>query len=129
MTGDTISGATNASDFLFLLLKGCVQAHAYPQLTRCEGDMIPVDYCARALVALSRLPMTGQVYHLAGDNVPIERYWHLLRRKGVALEEMSFESFRAVVRKDPSNVFAPLVDFVVDDQEVAIINCEQASSL
>ena len=90
--GHSATGAGNPDDFLFRLLKGCVQLGGAPDLS-FQANLVPVDYVARALVHLSGLPeAAGRVFHLSsGPDRSLRvsdlaaEVRRLLRADGVAL--------------------------------------------
>ena len=96
VTGHSRTGAGSTDDMLALLVKGCIQLGALPQIdTRL--DMTPVDYVSRALVYLSRKSgVAGQVYHLAN---PHPAHWSevaaWIRDYGYVLESLPYEDWRA----------------------------------
>lgn len=81
VTGDSVNGAGSINDFAFLFIKGCIEVARVPDPAPFEIDLIPADYCARALVELSRLPQCiGAVYHLANDKpVSLARFFNVFR--------------------------------------------------
>jgi amino acid adenylation domain-containing protein/thioester reductase-like protein len=63
--GDSHSGACQRHDFLWLLLKACIETGVAPQF---DGpvNVIPVDYASKAIVHLSLGSVSsGQTFHLA----------------------------------------------------------------
>ena len=62
ITGHSESGACNTEDFLFRMLKGCVQLRAYPAFNWLERAA-PIDFVAAATVAISMRPHCAR--HLA----------------------------------------------------------------
>jgi hypothetical protein len=63
IVGDSQSGMSNLDDLVALLIKGCIQMGAAPDLD-WTFDAMPVDFVSKATVRLGRTP-----HH--------ERYWHL----------------------------------------------------
>ncbi|OAI22284.1 amino acid adenylation domain-containing protein [Methylomonas koyamae] len=63
---DSRSGAGRADDFIALYLRTCIQIGAYPDYPLVE-KAVPVDYAARAIIALAGQPGGGEVFHLMGD--------------------------------------------------------------
>jgi amino acid adenylation domain-containing protein/thioester reductase-like protein len=65
ISGDSCTGAFNASDVLVRLLRGYIHSGAAPEGT-APLDMLPVDYVAKAIVHLVRQPDSiGRSFHLA----------------------------------------------------------------
>ena len=52
ITGDAHTGLCNRDDFLFRMIKGCLQLHCYPEI-RWQEKCAPVDWTAAAIVLLS----------------------------------------------------------------------------
>jgi thioester reductase-like protein len=64
ITGDSRTGASNTGDLLHTMALTCLRLGAAP-LRDAEFDVSPVDYVARAMVALSRQPaLLGGTFHL-----------------------------------------------------------------
>lgn len=70
ISGDATTGVSNPDDFIALLLKGCIQLGAAPDLD-WSVDALPVDLVARTLV---RLPAAG--HDLPAFNVTGQRHRH-----------------------------------------------------
>ena len=71
ITGHSVSGACNTDDFLFRMLKGCVQLGAYPAFNWLERAA-PIDFVAAATVAISMRPHCAR--HLAFHLVHTEAF-------------------------------------------------------
>ena len=72
IVGDAATGAANTGDLVAVLLKGCIEMGAAPDLD-WVFDAVPVDVVARAVVRAARQPVVGlQTYHLAH---PRPRHW------------------------------------------------------
>lgn len=73
MAPSSLSGQWNASDFIYLLLKGCASLGAVPARSDWFFDMTPVDYAARAIVhftALHPVEALGQTLHIQNPSLP-----------------------------------------------------------
>jgi thioester reductase-like protein len=114
ISGDSFTGAGSTNDFAFLFIKGCIQLMRYPTPAPFQIDLLPVDYCTRALLSLSRLPeSTGNIYHLANDKtIPLSSFWDVLRgpKFNYNLNERPLDRFLQVLRSAETNAFLPLVD-------------------
>ncbi|MBY8853729.1 SDR family oxidoreductase, partial [Saccharothrix sp. MB29] len=62
VSGDQVNGACQTRDFVWVATKGLVQAGAVPAGLDGTVPMVPVDYAAAAVVALSR--ESGGTFHL-----------------------------------------------------------------
>lgn len=64
ISGHSKTGVSNTEDFTCLMLKGCVQMKAFPDIDYWL-DMSPVDYVSRAIVYLSQQPESiSKAFHL-----------------------------------------------------------------
>ncbi|MEV7595845.1 thioester reductase domain-containing protein [Kitasatospora sp. NPDC089797] len=114
--GDQHHGACQTRDFVWLSLKGLVQAGAVPAGLADEGlgavHMTPVDYVSAAITALAGQPESaGGTFHL--QNTGTEGYGELigyLRELGYPLPEVAGEEWRRTVLADPGNALTPLLD-------------------
>ncbi|MBD0420460.1 amino acid adenylation domain-containing protein [Streptomyces sp. TRM S81-3] len=111
ITGHSRTGACQTGDYLWLMLKGCVQAQAAPARVDTAFDLAPVDYVADALVALSLLPGTaGRTFHLAaGRRLRLETALDWLRTMGHRLPEVSPQAWLDRIGTDPGNAAYPLL--------------------
>ncbi|MFB7091607.1 thioester reductase domain-containing protein, partial [Streptomyces sp. NPDC056296] len=111
ISGDRDNGACQTRDFVWLSLKGLLQAGLVPSGAEGRFHLLPVDYVSAAILAVSTRPEgAGGTYHLfnrsslgLGDCV---RY---LRRLGYRLAEAEPEEWRAAVRADRDNALLPLL--------------------
>jgi thioester reductase-like protein len=71
IVGDSQSGMSNLNDLVALLVKGCIQMGAAPDLD-WTFDALPVDYVSRAIVRLGQKPHLRQTWHL---HHPRPRHW------------------------------------------------------
>ncbi|RKT53861.1 thioester reductase-like protein [Saccharothrix australiensis] len=110
ISGDRHSGACQAQDFVWLSLRGCLQARAVPVGADALFPMVAVDYVSGAVSALSRLG-SGGTYHLFNPVAVgfAEMVGHL-RAAGYPLAEVSWEEFTATVGADRENALFPMLD-------------------
>jgi thioester reductase-like protein len=72
IVGDSQTGASNLDDLVAILLKGCIEMKAAPDLD-WVFDATPVDHVSRAIVRLSRTTECGvRTSHL---HHPVPRHW------------------------------------------------------
>ena len=92
---DSHSGAANTSDETTILVKLCVELGMAPAF-QTQLDMTPVDYVARAIVALSRSPHSiGRTFHLRNPQpTQLHDIYRAVRASGHALEEAPFSRWR-----------------------------------
>ncbi|KAG2790604.1 hypothetical protein JG687_00004226 [Phytophthora cactorum] len=75
MAPSSLTGQWNASDFIYLLLKGCASLGAVPARSDWYFDMTPVDYAAHAIVhfaALHPVEALGQTLHIQNPSLPVK---------------------------------------------------------
>ncbi|HYF62255.1 MAG TPA: thioester reductase domain-containing protein, partial [Herpetosiphonaceae bacterium] len=96
IAGHSVSGAGNRDDFFFRLLAGCVAMGAAPDLDLAER-MLPVDYVARAIVRLSRMPEgAGRAFHLfPREPLAFGAALAAARSAGHALDRLPYAEWRA----------------------------------
>jgi amino acid adenylation domain-containing protein/thioester reductase-like protein len=111
IAGHSRTGACQRGDYLWLLLKGCVQAQAAPAGVDAAFDLVPVDYVADAIVTLSRRPAAaGRTFHLAaGRLLRLDTALGWLRSRGYALPEVAPGEWLDRIGADPANAAFPLL--------------------
>lgn len=64
IVGDSQTGVGNTDDFLWRLVKGCIQLGKVPKISNIV-NMCPVDYVASSVISVLSSPENfGQVYHM-----------------------------------------------------------------
>ncbi|PJE94190.1 hypothetical protein CUT44_28285 [Streptomyces carminius] len=111
ISGETASGVCQTSDFLWLLVKGCVQAGLSPCDYSADFDLVPVDYVSAAIGVLSADPSTaGRTYHLSSERLlPFTDIAARLRALGYRLDDVPLEVWHRRVEQDPGNAAFPLL--------------------
>jgi thioester reductase-like protein len=110
VSGDTRSGACQTQDFVWLSLKGSLQAGALPAGANAFFPMVPVDYVSAAVTHLS-LRGSGRTYHLANPTaVSYQDMVSHLRAAGYVLNNCSWGDFVATVQADRDNALFPVID-------------------
>ncbi|EIV92727.1 thioester reductase-like protein [Frankia sp. QA3] len=112
IAGDAIRGAGQTRDFLWLSLKGLLQAGAVPAHLPGTFHLLPVDYVGAAIVALSGEPANaGRTFHLYNDSgMPFGEFVRLLREHGYELPALDRAVWSGRVRADRDNALIPLLD-------------------
>jgi thioester reductase-like protein len=112
VSGDQHSGACQRQDFVWLSVKGMLQARAVPADLGGVFRIVPVDYVSAAVVALTRRADTvGRTYHLSGRSpVSFADIAGYLRSFGHELTELDRDTWRARVTADPENALLPLLE-------------------
>jgi thioester reductase-like protein len=112
--GSQENGACQTNDFIWLSLRGCVQAKAVPAQAKALFTIAPVDYVSAAIVGLSKEPKYA-TYHLYNPRpVSLTRLVERLRHHGHHLEEVPREQWNERVRSDPGNPANALLDVFTD---------------
>ncbi|WP_435808622.1 thioester reductase domain-containing protein [Streptomyces afghaniensis] len=109
--GDRVTGACQTKDFVWLSLKGLLEARAVPDSLAGVVHMVPVDYVSAAVVALSRQDTANRTFHLYNrQNQTFTEFVDHLRSFGYHLPEVDWDSWSARVRSDRKNAVVPLLD-------------------
>ncbi|MFI1194534.1 amino acid adenylation domain-containing protein [Micromonospora sp. NPDC020750] len=121
IAGHSRTGACQRGDYLWLLLKGCVQAQAAPAGVDAAFDLVPVDYVSDAIVILSRQPAAaGRTFHLAaGRLLRLDTALGWLRARGYALPEVEPGEWLDRIGADPGNAAFPLLGTLAAELEGA----------
>jgi thioester reductase-like protein len=115
--GHSPTGVCNRYNFLYSLLKGCIQLGLVPDWNM-QVDIVPVDYISRALVHLSRQKAScGKVFHLSN---PKTISWNQLVdwmcASGYSLQKVSHQKWVTqvmhLVQRNPENVLYPFLTFL-----------------
>jgi pyochelin synthetase len=95
VTGDTVNGFANLDDYVYRLIKGCLQVRCIPK-TNAVVDFVPVDFVSKAIVYLSRQKNSlGNIFHLVHPRpVPLDKIINWLRSRGRTLEETTYKNWR-----------------------------------
>jgi thioester reductase-like protein len=117
ITGHGETAVFNHDDFLYKLIKGCLQLGLAPKLDM-QVDMTPVNYVSRAIVQLSRQPQAvGQAYHLLNAHPILWRDllgW--LQNFGYQLDIIPYEAWRmALLSTTPDNALHPFLPIFSED--------------
>ncbi|KAH9941183.1 L-aminoadipate-semialdehyde dehydrogenase large subunit [Epithele typhae] len=124
VVGDSQSAVTNTDDFLWRLVKGCVQLGLVPDINNTV-NMVPVDHVARCC-ALAALPPSrrgrGRTRRAARSRTPRPTFNTLLgvlAAYGFGTARADYVAWRAAlerhVMETQDNALFPLLHFVLDD--------------
>lgn len=114
---------TNTDDFIWRLVKGCVQLGLVPNINNTV-NMVPVDHVARcvALAALGHLRKNGamSVLHItAKPRFTFNDVFSSLARYGYQVEQCGYLEWRRKLERHvmevQDNALFPLLHFVLDD--------------
>ncbi|KAL0958144.1 hypothetical protein HGRIS_000311 [Hohenbuehelia grisea] len=130
VVGDSQSAVTNTDDFIWRMVKGCVQLGLVPDINNTV-NMVPVDHVARctALAAVSPLPLPGpspssapalSVLHITARPTPsFNDILSALAAHGFATAPCEYVVWRRRleqhVMEAQDNALFPLLHFVLDD--------------
>ncbi|MFD6947793.1 type I polyketide synthase [Streptomyces roseolus] len=122
ISGDQAHGACQTKDFVWLSLKGLLQAAAVPKGLAGPLHLMPVDYVSAAIVAIStREENTGRTFHLYNPaEFSFAEAAELLRAAGHRLDEYDRDAWLEKVTADRDNAMVPLLDafeMVMTDNE------------
>ncbi|WP_371554255.1 thioester reductase domain-containing protein [Streptomyces longwoodensis] len=111
VSGDQVNGACQTNDFVWLSMKGLIQAGVVPADVDGRFHLLPVDYVSAAIVRVSGQPgSAGGTFHLFNDSsVSLRECVRRLRALGYALEETDWEDWRRRVQEDRGNALLPLL--------------------
>jgi thioester reductase-like protein len=114
ITGHSLTGYTNRNDFVFRMIKGCVQLGAAPDFNHVD-DFTPVDFACKAIVRLSQSRESwGKNFHLLNpERVQWSRIVDFMSSIGYTLRHVSFdqwvEGLSASTGGAEENAMAPLL--------------------
>ena len=105
------TGSSNANDFLTLLIKGCLQLGAFPDLPDAE-NMIAVDDAAAMIAHLSLTPHTfaeANFHIVSATNTSYVQVMAWLQELGSPLSKLPYALwYDQLVQAGAANVLAPL---------------------
>ncbi|MEU0883746.1 thioester reductase domain-containing protein [Lentzea sp. NPDC005914] len=108
--GSQVDGACQANDFIWLSIKGCLQAKAVPDDAKALFTIAPVDYVSAAITQISQGPKSP-VHHLCNGNpISLAKIIERLRNHGYRIDEIPREQWNDKVRRDQNNAANALLD-------------------
>ncbi|KAF9493073.1 large subunit of L-aminoadipate-semialdehyde dehydrogenase [Pleurotus eryngii] len=122
VVGDSKSAVTNTDDFIWRMVKGCVQLGLVPDINNTV-NMVPVDHVAlcTALAAISPIPDAHQtVLQITARPTPtFNDMLSSLRQYGFPTEQCEYIVWRRKLEQHvmevQDNALFPLLHFVLDD--------------
>ncbi|MER7394137.1 thioester reductase domain-containing protein [Streptomyces sp. NPDC000151] len=111
VSGDQHNGACQTRDFVWLTLKGLLQAGAVPAGAEGRFHLLPVDYVSAAILAVStREEAAGNTFHLFNrSSLSLTDCVTYLRELGYQLDELDRPLWSAAVHADRDNALLPLL--------------------
>ncbi|MFF5176360.1 amino acid adenylation domain-containing protein [Micromonospora sp. NPDC000089] len=117
IAGHSGTGAYQSGDYLWLVLKGCIQAQAAPAGTNAAFDLVPVDYVSDAIVVLSQQRSeVGRTFHLAaGELIRLDTMLDWLRARGYSLLSTDIRRWLEIIGSDGENAAFPLLGTLAEE--------------
>ncbi|PVU90289.1 hypothetical protein BB561_004937, partial [Smittium simulii] len=120
--GDTKNGVTNTDDFIWRLVKGCLELRASPEMNNVV-NLCPVDYVAQVVVEAASLPISLKhlVYHVFNkQQFKFKDLFSLVSEYGYTLPGTEYIKWRDnlleyTTSSTQDNALFPLLHFVMDD--------------
>ncbi|AZQ38051.1 SDR family NAD(P)-dependent oxidoreductase [Streptomyces cyaneochromogenes] len=112
VSGDRVNGACQTQDFVWLSLKGLLQAGAVPEGLSAAVHPVPVDYVSEAILTMSRQEKAaGGTFHLSNpSSLDFAACVEHFRSAGYGLAELGWDEWYARVASDTDNAMNPLLD-------------------
>ncbi|MEA5617306.1 thioester reductase domain-containing protein [Cronbergia sp. UHCC 0137] len=109
ISGDSQTGICNTHDFINLMIKGCLQMGAFPDVDYML-DMSPVDYVSKAVVYLSRQETSiGKAFHLQHPQpASLKSLVEWVRSFGFSLKMIPYEEWQAELINNVTSQDNPL---------------------
>ncbi|KZT70440.1 alpha-aminoadipate reductase Lys1p [Daedalea quercina L-15889] len=124
VVGDSESAVTNTDDFIWRMVKGCIQLGLVPDINNTV-NMVPVDHVARCTTLAALAPLAAprdalSVLHVAAYPRPtFNGFLSSLARYGFAMQRCEYLIWRRQLEKHvmevQDNALFPLLHFVLDD--------------
>nr|QEO74741.1 Beta-ketoacyl synthase [uncultured bacterium] len=132
ISGSQVDGACQTNDFVWLSIKGCLQAKAVPDDAKALFTLTPVDYVSAAIVGLSQDPK-NTTYHLYNSKpVSLETIKERLRAHGYRLDEIPRERWNSSQNNALLDVFTQVtqgerlhITFDVEETDEAGHRCPE----
>ncbi|KAF9418100.1 large subunit of alpha-aminoadipate reductase [Podila epigama] len=125
--GHSRTGVTNTDDFIWRLIKGCIELGSVPNMNNAV-NLCPVDYVAQCVASVATTVGSEKqvVYHVTHPNAPPFRFndfFQLLTRYGFDVQTTEYISWRTLLMdytlKSQDNALFPLLHMVMDDLPTA----------
>ncbi|THH30195.1 hypothetical protein EUX98_g3976 [Antrodiella citrinella] len=124
VVGDSQSGVTNTDDFVWRLVKGCIQLGLIPDINNTI-NLVPVDHVAMSTALAAVSPLSSprdqlSVLHVAAEPRPtFNILLSSLTRYGFPTERCEYLVWRSKLERHvmevQDNALFPLLHFVLDD--------------
>ena len=113
--GHSKTGKWNDSDVLYRMLKATISKGISPDWGHTE-DIVPVDYCVKALIWLSRRKQNlGSAYHFVNPNLITWReIVDRLRANGFHVVDRPFKEWHDAIRRSEEDLLGRWLDYMVE---------------
>ncbi|WP_435260500.1 amino acid adenylation domain-containing protein [Streptomyces sp. 1222.5] len=113
----TDSGVCHETDFLWLLLKTCVETGLAPANSGIAFDLVPVNYVSDAVVSLSLNPQAeGRTFHLAaGRLLHLSTAVDWLRVIGYSIRDLPADEWMRRMETSAADTALPLLSIMITD--------------
>lgn len=114
MMTDSVTGVGNPEDFMWRVIKGCIQTGISPLLPGDRKELIPVDYASAALISIaSDNSKLGRVYHLIpptdSHSISLNDFFELFSQCGYPLTPIPYKQWLQQIHDDPDLYNNPLM--------------------
>ncbi|KAI1317748.1 large subunit of alpha-aminoadipate reductase [Mortierella claussenii] len=125
--GHTQTGVTNTDDFIWRLIKGCIELGLVPNMNNAV-NLCPVDYVAQCVTSVATTAGSEQemVYHVTHPIAPPFRFndfFQLLVKFGYEVQTTEYIAWRTALMeytlKSQDSALYPLLHLVMDDLPTA----------
>ncbi|GAB3449356.1 type I polyketide synthase [Actinophytocola sediminis] len=112
ISGDRERGACQTQDFVWLSVRGMLQAGAAPTGVAIDFHPTPVDFVSGAIVALAGRPdSVGETYNVSNEDIlTFAQVLDQLRELGYDIADLPQQEWSRLIRRDPANALTPLLD-------------------
>ncbi|ORT56619.1 non-ribosomal peptide synthetase [Streptomyces sp. CB03238] len=111
ISGSSVTGVCQAADFLWLLVKGCIQAGRAPGDYVSDFDLVPVDHVSGAITVLAGDPSAaGATFHVSSERLRLfTGIVDRLRSLGYPLDDVPLADWHRHMERHPENAAYPLL--------------------
>lgn len=116
ISGHSKTGKWGNTDAIYRILKATISTGISPDWNVTD-NLVPVDYCAKALIWLSRQKQNlGGAYHLVNPNwITWREIVDHLRTNGFNLVEKPYKEWREAVRYNDGGLLGGWLDYVIGE--------------
>ncbi|MGB7196621.1 MAG: amino acid adenylation domain-containing protein [Collimonas pratensis] len=114
MMTDSMTGVGNPEDFMWRVIKACINTGAYPVLVGDRKELITVDYASAALISIaSDNKRLGRAYHLIPpddkQSISLIAFFELFEQCGHSLSPLPYKQWLQRLYEDPELDTNPLM--------------------